>query len=149
MHKIETTSVGLNALAIITLQSIGTGAFIAITTDKASKFVGETWQEDPTRLKQHVLATFDGEQVKLSGVVVEADAVECAAAHKVVLEVEISAKNLPAFAAGRMSKTLVAVEVYRILEVWSTPTKCVYEAQKTAPATKLMDMDTGRITKAS
>lgn len=147
MHKIETSSVGLNVLAVITLQSLGTGAFISLSTDKASKLVGENWVDDPSRLKQFIVASFDGEPVKLSGLVFETDAVECSAAHKVVVEVDISGRNLPAFAAGRMSKALVAMQISRVLEVWSTPTKCVYEAQKTAPATKQLDMETGKVSK--
>jgi len=151
MHKIETNSVGLNALAIITLQSLGTGAFISLSTDKASKLTGETWIEDSSRLKQFVVATFDGDPVKLSGLVPEGDAVECAAAHKVVLEVEVSAKNLPAFAAGRMSRTLVGLEIAKVLEVWATPTKCVYDATKASkvPTGGEIDMSTGRVTRAS
>lgn len=145
MHKIETSSVGLNALAIITLQSLGTGAFIGLSTDKANKLVNETWVEDETKLKQSIVATFDGDPVKLTGLVNENDAVECAAAHKVVVEVLVSAKNLPAFAAGRMSRTLVGLEIARVLEVWSTPSKCVYDAQKVAKPTKEMDMSTGRV----
>jgi len=149
MHKIETTGVGLNVLAIITLQSLGTGAFISLSTDKASKLVNETWIEDASRLKQHIVATFDGEPVKLSGVVLEADAVECPAAHKVTVEVSMSAKNLPAFAAGRMSRTLVGIEVSRVLEVWSSPSKLVYEAQKTSPATKELDMTSGKVNRVA
>ena len=75
--------------------------------------------------------------------------IEIAAAWKVVVEVQISTQSLPTFEAGRKSRTLLAVSVLRVVEVWASPKKCLWRASETpgaaAAGSPTFDMNTGRI----
>lgn len=146
MIKLETLGGSLAASAIITIQSHASAPTVALVTSNVRTNKNGTWEDDPTRRKQTVtFFTSDG-PCEISGLVPETAAVEIGAAHKVVVEVALSTKALPAFEAGRVSRSLVALEVQRVVEVWSSPEKCVWRAEDFGkPSGKTFDPKTGRV----
>lgn len=147
MNIIETPSVAFNSCARLTVESLTTHPSVVLSADKASRNVNDVWVEDQSMKKQTVTGFYEGEPVELTGVIPDENACSVAGAHKVVLEVKMSSKNLPAFAAGKMSRSLVAISIHRIVEVWTTPTKCVYDANKSKAAIQVLSLETGKIGK--
>lgn len=149
MIKLETSTGSLAASSLLTIQSHDSAPTVALGTSKVRSNKDGKWEDDVTRLKQ-VLTFFtpDG-PCEISGIVAEQQAVEIASAHKVLVEVQLSTKSLPAYEAGRVSRSLVALEVVRVVQVWASPTKCVWEAHDFAkkPA-KSFDPTTGKIAAA-
>jgi hypothetical protein len=119
------------AFALLTVQCADNESSIRLNTEEARKLVGDSWQPDPSRLRQVLLYNgVDGEQVRLEGLVSEVQAVSIAGAYKVVAEVLPSNRLRAAFAAGRVSREDAVLELVKVVEVWGTPTKCLYGPQK-------------------
>ena len=108
------------------------------------------WKDDPLHLKQVLTFVGDDGPVQLFGTVAESEAVELKAAWKVVVLANLSTKSLPAFDKGRVSKTLVALGIVKVVEVWESASKCLWrakdEAAKGTGAT--VDMATGKVARA-
>lgn len=146
--KLENLAVkGIESTALLTVDSPSDHPAIGLKAEKAQSLQGDKWAEDPTKAKQ--LVTFIGEDgpVEMKGTVPQDMAVEISAAWRVVVEIEISTTALPAYEAGRKSRTLLAVSVRRVVEVWSNPKKCLWKAPgnlQPASGGKVMD-ENGRI----
>lgn len=152
MHvKIESTVKGIECGALLTIESPTENPAVGLKVEEARSLIGDKWQVDPAKSKQ--LCTFVGEDgpVELVGIVLTEQAVEVAAAYKVVVQVEVSTTSLPAFEAGRKSKTLLALSVRRVVEVWTTSKKCAWRSSEApaAPGARTMDMSTGKIAAAA
>lgn len=148
--KLESTVKGIESSALLSIESPTENPAVGLRVEPVRTLQGDAWKEDPTKGKQ--IATFVGEDgpVELFGVVDQDKAIEIAAAWKVVVEVQISTQSLPTFEAGRKSRTLLAVSVLRVMEVWAAPKKCLWRASE-APGAAVagspsIDMSTGRIT---
>lgn len=148
MIKLENPTNAPVALSVLTLQSVGSAPSIVLSTDNARKLQGEIWVEDPARLKQFVSFTApDGEQAEIEGLVDENSAVEISGAFKVVLEVSLRKGLKGAFDKGAVSRGYAAVELVRVVEVWSTPSKKLWSAQnlpESGPG-KSFDPSTGKV----
>ena len=146
--KLESTVKGIECAALLTIESPTENPAVGLRVENVRTLQGDAWKEDPTKGKQVV--TFVGEDgpVELQGTVDQEKAIEISAAYKVVIETQISTQSLPAFEAGRKSRTLLAVSVLRVVEVWATPKKCVWRASEAAGAqagARVFDPNTGRI----
>ena len=87
---------------------------------------GEEWVEDPTRVRQ--LIQWPGGS--LEGICFEKDAIATGGrVGRVIVEVETEEIQLPAFEAGRKSKTASTIRLRRVLEVWATPEKSLFKAK--------------------
>jgi hypothetical protein len=153
MIKLESKSPGLSAVAEIRVQSSSDDASVTLTTDEVRVNVNNAWQTDAAHRKQIVTFLSPDGPVQLVGEVLESCAVEVPACWAIVAEVELSTKALPAFQAGRVSRSLVALEVRRVVEVWSSPEKLLWRAADrtsgpAAAAGKVMGPD-GKISKAA
>lgn len=153
MHiKIESTVKGIECGALLTIESPTENPAVGLKVEEARSLINNTWQVDPAKAKQVV--TFVGEDgpVELIGVLPTEQAVEVAAAYKVVLQTEVSTTALPAYEAGKKSRTLLAISVRRVVEVWTTSKRCAWRAADAAPAApggRTMDMSTGKIAAAA
>jgi len=150
MHKLETRSVTPSAVSLLQIQSSGDASTVVLSTEDAGGFVGEKWQNSiPGKRKQQV--TFigaDGQALSLEGVVEDEFAVEIRAAHKVVVEIEVSKGLSVAREAGRVSKAFTALQLVKVVEVWDTPKNCLYRAKDAVPAATAASVDgSGRITR--
>jgi len=145
--KLESTVKGIECGALLEIVSPTENPAVSLKVEEARTLQGDSWKVDPTKGKQ--LVTFVGEDgpVELVGIVDQETAVEIPAAYKVVIQTQISTTALPAYEAGRKSKTLLAVSVVKVVEVWATSKKCTWKAQDAAPAAsgKSFDPSTGRI----
>jgi len=146
--KLESIVKGIECLSLLNIESPTDTPAISLKVDEAASFVGEKWTVDPTKGKQWI--TFIGEDgpVELQGIVDQDKAIDIAAAWKVIVEVRLSTQALPAFEAGRKSKTLLALSVLRVTEVWATSKKCLWRASDASGAARggaVFDPSTGRI----
>lgn len=147
--KLESTVKGIECAALLTIESPTENPAVGLRVEAVRTLQGDAWKEDATKGKQVV--TFVGEDgpVELAGTVDQDKAIEIAAAYKVIVETQISAQSLPTFEAGRKSRTLLAVSVLRVVEVWATPQKCLWRASgaisEAAAGGRTVDMTTGRI----
>ncbi|HEU5078511.1 MAG TPA: hypothetical protein VFT72_04825 [Opitutaceae bacterium] len=150
MIKLESPSSGLAGVATLSIQASGSEPIIQLSADKTRTNVGGEWKDDTTRLKQLLTYISDDGPCELAGAVPEGEAIEMGAAWRVVAQVRLSTKALPAFQAGRVSREMVALELVRVVEVWSSPLKMLWKAQdwQSAPARsagKTVDLATGRV----
>jgi hypothetical protein len=84
------------------------------------------WVEDATKVRQ-VIQWPGG---SLDSVVFEKDAVAIGGrVGRVVVECEMDEIQLPAFEAGRKSKTASTIRLRRVVEVWATPEKQIFKAK--------------------
>lgn len=146
--KLESQVRGIECGALMEIVSPTDTPAIGLKVEEARSLVGDEWKVDPSKAKQ--VCTFHGEDgpVELMGVVPEDQAIEIAGAYKVVVAVEITTTALPTFQAGRKSRTLLALSVRRVVEVWASAKKCTWKAADVplaAPAGKTFDPSTGRI----
>ncbi len=151
MIKLESRNSGLSAIAEIRVQSASNDATVRLTAESVRSQKDGQWVEDPSKRKQ--VLTFVGENgpVELAGTVDETQAVEIAAAWAVIAEAKLSTEMLATFQAGRKSRSMVAVDLVRVVEVWASAEKCLWrspERQQTASKGKVID-GTGRINAAA
>lgn len=134
--KLETSNVGLAVHALVSIQGAGDLAGIALSTEKSKRNDNGNWVEDPTRLRQILMAVGAEGPIELSGIVPESEAVEIAAAFKVVAKVNLVPEEKGAFVAGRVGRKFTALELVQVVEVWATATKCLYRAKDFANSGK-------------
>ena len=151
MIKLESTTSGISAKSLLKLVSPAEVGSVMLTTEEARSNASGTWQADATRRRQLLSFITEDGPVQLRGIVPEAEAIEIASAHTVVVEVGVSLKSLPAREAGRVSGTVMALELVRVVEVWTTKEKCAWRAKDSISgnAAKEVDLSPGRIAKAS
>ena len=150
--KLETKNVAPSAISALEITS-GSVPSIALYTEEASGFVKvegkpDQWAKLVGRRNQYIsFMGADGSPCSLEGEVSENEAVEIAAAHKIVVEIRVSNELKQANAAGRKSKGYVALEVARVVEVWDSPKSCLWRAASgvSKPAGKEFDPSTGKI----
>lgn len=136
MIKLETKNASPSAVCFLELKSAGDASSVVLSTEEIREPVDlgggkQEWQTSKIRCKQ--LVTFigaDGSPTSLEGSVLESEAIQIAAAHKVVLQVEVSNELKAAYAAGRVSKAYTSLELVRVVEVWDTPRNCLWKAEK-------------------
>lgn len=147
MIKLESVGAGLSVSSIMALESQGGNAAIGLIVEDYRMNRDGKWEDDPGRKRQLIRFQCGTEQVELSGVVTDEAAVAIGACWRVVLEVLLGETNLPAYEAGRMSRSLTRVYVVRVLEVWSGPGKKLWAAAKGLPESggKSFDSSTGKI----
>lgn len=150
--KLETKSAAPSAVSSLTIQSAGDAALIILATEEVREPVevnGKTeWME--SKLKRRQLCTFigaDGNACSLEGTVLETDSVEIAAAHKVVVQIQIANELKAAYQAGRVSKGYTSLELVRVVEVWDTPKNCLWRAKDAISSAtgKTFDPVTGKV----
>jgi hypothetical protein len=136
--KLETKNASPSAVCALEIKSAGDGSSVVLSTEEIREPVelgGKTeWQTSKIRCKQ--LVTFigaDGSPTSLEGSVLESEAIEIAAAHKVVVQATISNELKAAYAAGRVSKAYTSFELVRVVEVWDTAKNCLWRAKDAAP----------------
>lgn len=150
MIKLETKNVAPSAVASLEIRSHGDSASVILGSTDHGGFIDETWVA-AIRGKKRQQVTFigaDGLPCTLEGVVEEAEAVEIACAHKVLIQARVSNVLTATKAVGRTSKETTQVEVVRVLEVWDTPQRCLWKAAQTPQNAATMSAD-GKITKAA
>lgn len=146
MIKLESPVAALSVTSFVTIQSRTKEPTIALSCSPARALVDGTWKDDPTRTKQSVSFHSDEGPTELHGLMPETDGVEIAAAHKVVVQVTLSTRNLPTAQVGRVSRALVSLELVRVVEVWTTAEKCVWKAADWAkPASGKVLTETGAV----
>ncbi len=152
MIKLETKSAAPSAVSTIEIKSAGSASSVILSTEEIREPVNingkDEWQVSKTRRKQ--ILTFigaDGTPCSLEGGVFEHEAIEIAAAHKVVAQVQISNELKAAYQAGRVSKAYTALELVRVTEVWDTPKNCLWRAKdaENAAATPPTMDESGKI----
>ena len=157
--KLETKGAAPSAVSSLTIQSAGDASSVVLSTEEIREAVevgGKTeWITSKLKVKQHL--TFigaDGVACSLEGVVLDAEAVEISAAHKVVVQIQIANELKAAYQAGRVSKGYTSLELVKVVEVWDTPKNCLWRAKDAAPgvSTKpgapVMD-DSGKISRSA
>lgn len=152
MIKLETQNQSPSATTLLEIKSAGVGTSVILSTADAGGFVNEKWVNALLGKKQQILTFIgaDGAPCSLEGVVLEEYAVEIAAAFKVVVQVDLSNELTTAAAVGRKSKAYTRLELVRVVEVWDSPTKCLWRAKDDGvkAATSSVDMATGKLSKA-
>jgi hypothetical protein len=149
MIKLQSTASAPSAFSVLTLESVGSSPGIIVSVKESRKQIEGNWVSDPQRLRQTV--TFfgpDGDPVSMSGLVDEASAVEISGAHKVVMEVAPSSELKGAYDKGRVSQAYTALEIVRVLEVWSSRTSKLWESperKSLGASAKSFDGGTGKI----
>lgn len=141
MIKLETTGSAPSASAFFTVQSQGPAPSLVLSTTDAWKPSEDDWLKDETKRKQILSFISDeGRTVEILGAVSEHNAVEIAAAHKVVCLVTLK--------LDRKSGSL-KLAIQRVVEVWTTAEKRLWAAPdwqgKPPGAAKELDPATGRI----
>lgn len=156
--KLETKNAAPSAVSFLEIKSAGDASSVILSTEEVREAVeigGKTeWQVSKIKRKQ--LLTFigaDGSPTSLEGSVLEAEAVEIAAAHKVVVQVQVSNELKAAYQAGRVSKAYTSLELVRVVEVWDTPKNRLWSAEKHAAGAPKAGSpvmgDDGKITRAA
>jgi hypothetical protein len=150
MIKLETKNLAPSAAATIEIRSAGEGASVMLGTADNGGFVEDQWVDSIRGTRRQTLTFIgaDGQPCMLDGPVDEADAVEMAAAYKAVVQVKVSNGLLAAKAIGRTSKQYSRIDIVRVVEVWDSPNRCLWKADKTVHGGSSMD-STGKITKAA
>lgn len=150
MIKLETQNAGIEVVSTISIQSETKEATMSLKTEPCRSMDEKgQWKDDPLHLKQVLTFVGDDGPVQLFGTVHESDAVELKAAWKVVVLANLSTKSLPAFDKGRVSKTLVALGIVRVIEVWESASKCLWRAKDDAAKASgsTFDPATGKVAK--
>lgn len=144
--KSETTAP--KAVTQIVIESAGTPS-ISLQGEEVNKRVGDKWEPDADNRRQVVVFNdSDGQPAKLTGVVGAGECVALdGAAYKVVLDIEIALKRTAAREAGGFSGQFAALNVVRVVEVWTTAEKPAWTARTAAktPAGAEFDPATGKI----
>ena len=136
--KLETKSAAPSAVSTIEIKSAGEASSVVLGTEEIREAVevgGKTdWITSKIRVKQFLsFIGADGIPCTLEGTVLESEAVEITAAHKVVIQVAIANELKAAYQAGRVSKGYTSLELVRVVEVWGTPKNCLWRANAAAP----------------
>lgn len=152
MIKLETSNLAPSAVATIEIRSAGVGTSVILSTANAGGFVNEKWVNELLGKKQQILTFIgaDGAPCSLEGVVQETDAVEIAAAYKVVVQVDLANELTTASAAGRKSKGYTRLDLVRVVEVWDSVTKCLWKAKDDHAKANgtTVDMSSGKLSRA-
>lgn len=120
INKLQPVQAKPTASAVVDIRSDGKGANVVLSVKDAfapdghGKFVPAIGKK--TQLIQFTRE--DGEAVQMRGTVLEADAVDCAGAHRVLVEVSLRAQLKAAREAGAVSGSYTQLQVIRILKVW-------------------------------
>jgi len=144
MHKLEAVSLAPQAMAVLSIQSVGDAASVVLTVNDAWKPSEDDWVRDDSKRKQSISYMAEGRTLELVGAVPEPDAVEIAGAWKVVAIVRLALHKQ----SGQNR-----LQVARVVEVWSAPGKCLWRAKdwqdgsSKSPAS--FDPASGRINKAA
>jgi len=133
--KLETKSAAPSAVSTLEIKSAGEASSVVLGTEEVREAVevgGKTdWITSKLKVKQFLsFIGADGTPCTLEGTVLEAEAVEIAAAHKVVIQVTIANELKAAYQAGRVSKGYTSLELVKVVEVWDTPKNCLWRADK-------------------
>ncbi len=155
--KLETKNAAPSAVSTLEIKSAGDASSIVLGTEEVREAVevgGKTdWITSKLKVKQFLsFIGADGTPCTLEGTVLESEAVEITAAHKVVIQVQIANELKAAYQAGRVSKGYTSLELVKVVEVWDTPRNCLWKAEKAAPGVApkvggpVMD-DSGKITR--
>lgn len=134
MIKLETKNAAPSALATLAIQSFGEHANVILATEEIREPINvngkDEWQV--SRLSRLQVLTFvgaDGVPCSIEGKVLEADAVEIPAAHKVVVQVQVANELKAAYQAGRVSKAYTSLQLAKVVEVWDTAKNCLWRAK--------------------
>ena len=145
MIKLETTSPAPSASAFFTVQSLGDSPSLVLSTTDAWKPSEDDWLKDESKRKQVLSFISDeGRTVEILGAVSEFNAVEIAAAHKVVCLCTLRLDRK----SGQMR-----LAIQRVVEVWTGPGKRLWAAPdwqgKPATGAKELNPTTGKIQSAA
>ena len=111
---------GVQSHLLLTIETHGDRPGIVLSALPSRRPEGDKWIDDPQSRKQIVAFVADGRTCEISGKVPETESIECAACWRCVVE-----------ATQRENKDgQLVVNVGRVLEVWETPEKRVYDAGK-------------------
>jgi hypothetical protein len=155
--KLETKNAAPSAVSTLEIKSALDASSVVLGTEEVREAVevgGKTeWLTSKLKVKQFLsFIGADGTPCSLEGTVLESEAVEITAAHKVVIQVQIANELKAAYQAGRVSKGYTSLELVKVVEVWDTPKNCLWRAKDAAPGVAakvggpVMD-DSGKITR--
>lgn len=148
MIKLENPTNAPQAFAALLLQSLSEVPTISISAEPVRSNLNGAWVDDPKKRRQTVtFISSDGSPVTLTGIVEETEAIEIAGAFKVVVLVNPSTELKGAFEAGRVSRAYTALELVRVVEVWSTASKKLWSASEwqSKPGGRSFDPASGKI----
>lgn len=144
MIKLENPTNAPQASTLLAIQSLNQLPTVSLTVDEKAprKRVGETWIEDNDHRSQSIsFINAHGDPVAIEGLVPTDECVQIAGAFKVVAQVRLFQGLKGAFERGGVSKSYTGLELVRVVEVWSSATKCLWRAanghEATAPAKTL------------
>lgn len=132
MIKLENVGSLPQASSLLVIQSQQDGPAVSLTVEtlrEKNDGTGE-WTESAKFMKQGISCYIDGVAVQLSAKVDHLEAVECAAAFKVVVEVDLKMTLSTAFEKGDRSKQFAQLNLVRVVEVWGSATKQLWSARK-------------------
>jgi len=137
-QKLETKQSAPSAVSTLEIKSSGDASSIVLTTEEHKAFINVNGKDEyqVDKLKRKQICTFigaDGIACTLDGVILDIDCVEISAAYKVVAQVMIANELKQAFAAGKVSKGYMSLELVKVVEVWDTPKNCLWRAKDGAP----------------
>lgn len=146
MIKLETKNAAPSALATIELKSAGDAASVILTTEEVREPVQvngrDEWQV--SKLYRLQILTFigaDGTPCSIEGKVLETEAVEIPAAHKVVVQVQVANELKAAREAGRVSKAYTSLQLAKVVEVWDTARNCLWRAKDSVAGASARTVD--------
>lgn len=142
MIKLETQTAAPQATAFLTIQSATPDAVIVLSSTDAWKKESDDFVMDESKRKQVVGFITGGRTVEMIGAVPECDCVEIAAAWRVVAQI--------ALLQDKKQPGAVRPAILRIVEVWSTPSKCLWKAERAPVGVPVAAMSAdGRISKGT
>jgi hypothetical protein len=153
MIKLETTRKSPRSAMLFAIESSSAEApSIILSTEPANKrnAADTAWEIDPAKRKQYLsFISADGDPCQLVGNVPEGEAIEIEAAYKVVAQCEVNQQKTGAREAGGFSRDFYGLKLLRVIEVWETPTKCLWRATDAPKPGKEFNAQTGKIGQAA
>lgn len=136
--KLETKAASPSAVSQLEIKSAGDASSVVLASEEVREpiEIGGKTEWTVSKLKRKQLLTFigaDGTPCSLEGTVLDSEAIEISAAHKVVVQIQISNELKATYEKGRVSKGYTALELVKVVEVWDTPKNCLWRAPVAAP----------------
>lgn len=128
MIKLENAGSLPQARCLVALQSETEVPSVSLSTEDVREEKDGKWETSAANVRQVVSAFVDHKPFKLSGKIASAYAVECPAAFKVVVEVEVKVVLSTAYEKGDKSKEGMQISLVRVVEVWGTAAKRLWSA---------------------